>query len=86
MNKGVSIYVVQDFLGHTQIKTTQRYTHLTQKALQDAAEVAGSFIDQAACQNKHSDRAARNDRIRRNAPDRLQTHPSTRRLPHLGFA
>ena len=48
INKGVSLYVVQDLLGHTQIKTTQRYAHLTQETLQDAAEVAASFIDQAA--------------------------------------
>jgi hypothetical protein len=34
--------------GHTQIKTTQRYAHLTQETLQDAAEVAAAFIDQAA--------------------------------------
>lgn len=48
INKGVSLYVVQDLLGHAQIKTTQRYAHLTQETLQDAAEVAAAFIDQAA--------------------------------------
>jgi integrase len=48
INKGVSIYVVQDLLGHTQIKTTQRYAHLTGETLQDAAEVAAAFIDKAA--------------------------------------
>jgi integrase len=48
VNKGVSIYVVRDLLGHTQIQTTQRYAHLTQEALQNAAEVAASFLDNAS--------------------------------------
>ena len=47
VNQGVSIYVVQDLLGHTQIKTTQRYAHLTGEARQDAAEVASMVLQRA---------------------------------------
>lgn len=37
VNAGRSIYEVQKILGHTQIKTTQRYAHLSQETLRDAA-------------------------------------------------
>ena len=47
VNKGVSIYVVQDLLGHTQLKTTQRYAHLTGETLRDAAEIAAAFVGEA---------------------------------------
>jgi len=47
VNSGVSIYVVQDLLGHTQLKTTQRYAHLTGETLQDAAEVVSAVVDRA---------------------------------------
>ncbi|WP_191970230.1 tyrosine-type recombinase/integrase [Methylobacterium planeticum] len=48
INRGVSLYVVQKLLGHTQIKTTQRYSHLAQETLQSAAEAAGTLVDEAA--------------------------------------
>ena len=35
-----SLYEVQKILGHTQIKTTQRYAHLSQDTLIDAANSA----------------------------------------------
>jgi Phage integrase family len=41
VNRGASLYVVQILLGHTQTKTTQRYTHLTQNTLSEAAEIVG---------------------------------------------
>ncbi len=44
VNQGVSLYVVQGLLGHTQARTTQRYAHLSQDTLLDAAEVAASVI------------------------------------------
>ncbi|MCD1645501.1 tyrosine-type recombinase/integrase [Aurantimonas coralicida] len=56
VNQGVSIYVVQDLLGHTQIKTTQRYAHLTGEARQDAAEVA-SMVLQRACREEEAEEA-----------------------------
>lgn len=38
VNEGVSLYVVQGLLGHTQAKTTQRYAHLANETLAEAAE------------------------------------------------
>ncbi|MDI1343660.1 MAG: tyrosine-type recombinase/integrase [Pseudolabrys sp.] len=37
VNRGVSLYVVQGLLGHLHARTTQRYAHLTQETLGDAA-------------------------------------------------
>lgn len=39
VNAGRSLYEVQKILGHTQIKTTQRYAHLSPDTLIDAANV-----------------------------------------------
>ncbi len=44
VNEGVSLYVVQALLGHTQARTTQRYAHLAQETLLDAAEVVSAAI------------------------------------------
>jgi site-specific recombinase XerD len=44
VNKGVSIYVVQSLLGHAQLRTTQRYAHLSRETLVSASEVAGKVI------------------------------------------
>jgi integrase len=44
VNAGRSIYEVQKILGHTQIKTTQRYAHLSQDTLLDAADAVGNLI------------------------------------------
>ena len=40
VNNGRSLYEVQKILGHTQIKTTQRYAHLSQDTLLEATNVA----------------------------------------------
>lgn len=40
INRGRSIYEVQKILGHTQIRTTQRYAHLSQETLLEAANIA----------------------------------------------
>lgn len=40
VNAGRSLYEVQKILGHTQVKTTQRYAHLSQDTLIDAANAA----------------------------------------------
>lgn len=45
INAGRSIYEVQKLLGHTQIKTTQRYAHLAPDTLRNASNVAGTVIE-----------------------------------------
>ena len=47
VNRGVSLYVVQGLLGHGNTRYTQRYAHLTQDTLRDAAEAVGSVIADA---------------------------------------
>ena len=44
VNNGRSLYEVQKLLGHSQTKTTQRYAHLSQGTLREAASVAMSAI------------------------------------------
>ena len=44
VNQGVSLYVVQGLLGHTQPRTTQRYAHLAQDTLNSAAEIVANVI------------------------------------------
>jgi len=44
INSGRSLYEVQKLLGHTQIKTTQRYSHLSQKSLIAAANTATAAL------------------------------------------
>jgi integrase len=48
VNGGVSLYVVQQLLGHTNPQTTQRYAHLEQETLALAAEVASAAVKRAA--------------------------------------
>lgn len=44
VNSGRTLYEVQHLLGHTQIKTTQRYSHLTKDTLLDATNAVNSKI------------------------------------------
>jgi site-specific recombinase XerD len=44
VNAGCSLYEVQLMVGHSQIKVTQRYSHLSQESLLRAAECAGSVV------------------------------------------
>lgn len=44
VNSGRTLYEVQQLLGHTQVKTTQRYSHLSQETLLDAANAATRSI------------------------------------------
>jgi integrase len=48
VNKGISLYVVQGLLGHTQPRTTQRYAHLSQDTLLEAAEVVARVVSNQA--------------------------------------
>ena len=52
INAGRSLYEVQKILGHSQIKTTQRYAHLTETTLLDAANSASMFVNQALSRQK----------------------------------
>lgn len=47
INNGRSLYEVQKILGHTQVKTTQRYSHLAQETLLDAVNVAVDALGEA---------------------------------------
>ena len=44
VNAGRSLYEVQKILGHTQIKTTQRYAHLAQETLLEAANTVARTV------------------------------------------
>jgi integrase len=48
VNDDVEIYRVQRLLGHANIRSTQRYAHLTESTLDDAAEVAARIFEKAA--------------------------------------
>ena len=45
VNAGRTLYEVQKLLGHSQIRTTQRYAHLAPETLLDATNSAGKAID-----------------------------------------
>ena len=45
INAGLSLYVVQKILGHSQIQTTQRYAHLSQETLLDAANQLSAQVN-----------------------------------------
>lgn len=47
VNAGRSLYEVQRLLGHTQIKTTQRYAHLSHDTLLDATNAASRAVGSA---------------------------------------
>jgi integrase len=44
VNKGVSLYVVQQLLGHLNIRTTQRYAHLAPELLERGANVMSEIL------------------------------------------
>ena len=45
INNGRTLYEVQKLLGHTQVKTTQRYAHLSKETLIDASNVVSGCIE-----------------------------------------
>ena len=48
VNSGRTLYEVQQILGHSDPKVTMRYTHLSSKSLQDAANSASVLIKAAS--------------------------------------
>jgi len=47
VNSGRSLFEVQSILGHSEPKVTQRYSHLSSKSLQAAADTASVIISGA---------------------------------------
>ena len=47
MNNGVSIYEVQNLLGHASINTTKRYAHFALETLRKCAQVAADVYSLA---------------------------------------
>jgi hypothetical protein len=56
VNQGVSLSVVQGLLGHSHARTTQRYAHLAQETLLDAAQLVGTIVA-GGCGNPHPEAA-----------------------------
>jgi len=54
INAGRSLYEVQKLLGHTQIKTTQRYAHLSHESLLSAADTAVTSVPWDAGQREET--------------------------------
>ena len=52
INAGRSLYEVQKLLGHTQVKTTQRYAHLSHESLLSAADTAATSVPWDSNQRK----------------------------------
>lgn len=50
VNSGQSIYVVSKLLGHSQVKTTARYSHLSDATLLSAVDAAAMAIDKSLTQ------------------------------------
>jgi site-specific recombinase XerD len=47
VNSGRTLYEVQQILGHSDSKVTERYAHLSTATLQDAANSVGAYLDKA---------------------------------------
>ncbi|MFZ0353752.1 MAG: site-specific integrase [Pseudolabrys sp.] len=58
VNRGVSLYVVQGLLGHLHARTTQRYAHLTQETLIEAADLMQEIVTFPGCKSGGIDKAA----------------------------
>lgn len=50
VSSGLSLSIVGKLLGHTQASTTQRYAHLADEPLRQAAELFGSKVGKSATQ------------------------------------
>ena len=47
VSSGASLPLIGQMLGHTQVQTTQRYAHLFDDPMRDAAETVGKVIGNA---------------------------------------
>ncbi|MCD6009916.1 tyrosine-type recombinase/integrase [Halomonas sp. IOP_31] len=86
INAGRSLYEVQKLLGHTQVKTTQRYAHLSHDSLLSAADTAASAVPwdreareagekEKALLGTSTERPARLRALPRDAPPGLTVSP-----------
>jgi integrase len=48
VNSGISLFQVQQILGHSQPQVTQRYSHLSTRTLQEEANTAAVIINRAS--------------------------------------
>jgi site-specific recombinase XerD len=46
VNSGMTLYDVKEILGHSNIRTTERYAHLSNSRLRQAAESVTTYYDQ----------------------------------------
>lgn len=94
INAGHSLYEVQKLLGHTQVKTTQRYAHLTHETLLTAADKAANAVpwdrETRVTSRKEGDKASPrggNDRpahqrtLPRDVPDKTISPPPSGEPP-----
>ncbi len=44
LEQGINIRVIQRYMGHTNLETTMKYLHLTQKGQEDAYQIIDSFM------------------------------------------
>lgn len=64
VNRGVSLYVVQGLLGHLHARTTQRYAHLTQETLTDAADLIQDVVVFPGVERRASNTGAGGEALR----------------------
>jgi len=50
VNEGMTLYDVKELLGHANIATTQRYAHLSQQRLMEAASKADLHYNRVAAE------------------------------------
>ncbi|MDR5900315.1 tyrosine-type recombinase/integrase [Halomonas vilamensis] len=93
INQGHSLYEVQKLLGHTQVKTTQRYAHLSHESLLSAADSATASVpwdreareaegeNTQALPGSKRDRPARQSALPRDAPNQKLSPPHSGELP-----
>jgi len=51
VSAGIPIYIVQKMIGHSQIQTTQRYSHLAPGTLDEATSRADQLFKRAMATN-----------------------------------
>lgn len=79
INAGRSLYEVQKLLGHTQVKTTQRYAHLSHDSLLSAADTAATAVpwdrETREGQGKEEEKAKALPTVRTERPARQRALP-----------